>query len=91
MTWTDAYDYWLSGHLNTNQIKSDEWMHNMALYEYPAAVNADARPTQQQKQIEIAWAAAHRQSQTGLFSTDMISFGPGYDVMMGGNWKVRND
>jgi hypothetical protein len=88
-TWTDAYGYWLSGHLHTNQMKSDEWMHDIALSRYPAAVNADGSLTQQQKEVEIAWAAAHRSS--GLFSREAISFGGAYDVMMGGEWPVRND
>jgi hypothetical protein len=89
LSWTDAYDYWLSGHLHTNQIKSDEWMHNVTLLKYPDAVNADTRLTQREKEVQIAWAAAHRNS--GLFSQDAISFGHGYDVMMGLTWKVRND
>jgi hypothetical protein len=81
----------MSVHLSNNEIKSDEWMEHTVRVEYPAAVDADASLTDDQKAREKDWAAWHRGNEGGMFHNSKIAFGEGYMVMMGSNWKVRND
>lgn len=86
-TWRDAFDYWMSDHLNNAQTKSDEWMQTTVTDTYPKAVDKDNTLTAQEKTQKKTWAVAHRQS--GLFRQSVIAFGDQYSTMMGTNWKVR--
>ncbi|KAE9364748.1 hypothetical protein N431DRAFT_520352 [Stipitochalara longipes BDJ] len=77
LSWTNAYDYWMTGFLRQAEIKMQQWMFDCVVSMVAAATASGAT-------VEANWAL--NQQQSGLFTEASTQFGTLYNSLMSAQW-----